>query len=102
MPISDPAIGTQPDPSESVRNGVDPRIDDSVRASTVQIDQGYLHQVHDHSSTNTARNDVEKDQLSKKTSPAQDEVIYLDFEPNDPRNPFNFSTKYVLTITLGH
>jgi hypothetical protein len=100
MSLSGPHADTaQPDARDKVEEGVDPRIDNALRASTVEIDQGYLSQVQRHSSSaNTARGDAEKSQPSASDSLAKDDIIYVDFEPNDPRNPFNFTKKCVCAV----
>jgi hypothetical protein len=80
-------------------NAVDPRIDDSLRATDAEIDEGYLHQLREELtlSVHDRSGDAEKQTISSGLS-KEGNTIYVDFAPNDPRNPFNFSKRCVLTI----
>jgi hypothetical protein len=103
MSASEPSASPQPDTRESVQNGVDPRIDNALRASAADLDQSYLRQLaRPASSSSTARGDAEKSQPSTTDSAVKDEPIYLDFEPGDPRNPLNFSKRSVSVAAGPH
>jgi hypothetical protein len=78
----------------NVSNAVDPRIDDTLRASNAEVDEGYLHQLRDRLPPPiTPHNGTEKS-TSSSSSAQESQVIYLEFEADDPRDPFNFTQRY--------
>jgi hypothetical protein len=74
---------------ENDTNAVDPRVDDeAVRATEEELDESYGRQLRDDITAVSLRTgDVEK------AGAKEDERIYVEFEPDDPRNPFNFSRR---------
>ncbi|KAF8889266.1 MFS general substrate transporter [Infundibulicybe gibba] len=84
-----------------VHEPIDPRIGQLSIANSEELDEGLVHQLgdlilhpkHDHSeSSSTNVGDVEKRM-------ATSEVIYVEFDANDARNPINFSWKKKWVIT---
>jgi hypothetical protein len=79
---------------------VDPRVDDSYRATDREIDEGYLGQMRDDVTVTHGPEDAEKQISSSSDYPTKDETIYVEFEEDDPRNPFNFSRRYVIFLPM--
>jgi hypothetical protein len=86
----------------NVANAVDPRIDDTLRASNAEVDEGYLHQLRDHLPPPLTPHNGNEKSTSSNSSAQESQVIYLEFEADDPRDPFNFTQRYVPTAHDGY
>lgn len=112
----------------SVHEFVDPRISPDERPSDAMLDEGYLHQLSDHSRHHDdRRHKEEKSEKKPEVSTSDgsvDETIYvstslfllrtqlsllnfaapkIEFEEDDPRDPMNFSygRKWAITVTAS-
>jgi hypothetical protein len=76
-------------------NSIDPRVNDAALCATEnEPDESYGSQLRDNLTAASVRiSDIEK------TGTEKDERIYIDFEPNDPQNPFNFSRRCARTAS---
>jgi hypothetical protein len=72
---------------------VDSRVDACTRSTREDMDVNYLHQLReDENMSGHYRSDTEK-QAVPSNLVKEAENIYVDFELDDPRNPFNFTRK---------
>jgi hypothetical protein len=83
-------------PNENDTNVVDPRVgDDNLRATNEHVVGSYSHQLRkDFGTTSVRTRDIERAALKK------DERIYIEFEQDDLRNPFNFSRRCTISLFI--
>jgi hypothetical protein len=80
------------------RPEVDPRVDASTRATNEEVDESYLRQLRDDLTlSGHGRSDTEK-QGAPSNLVKDGENIYVEFEKDDPRNPFNFTRRFARSI----
>ncbi|KAI0630775.1 MFS general substrate transporter [Trametes polyzona] len=87
----------------SVHEVIDPRISPSDRPKDDVLDEGYIRQLGDYVEHKHHR-DHEKGASEKGSSQSDsDEIIYVEFEEDDPRDPMNFSRtrKWLITFTAS-
>ncbi|EIN03913.1 MFS general substrate transporter [Punctularia strigosozonata HHB-11173 SS5] len=97
---------------EDVEEPIDPRISLDSRADTVELDEGYAHQLGPHrhhhhppgyepdekpASEKTKAADDDVDELEK----GEHEVLYVEFDHGDRRDPINWPKprKWIITVT---
>jgi hypothetical protein len=76
-------------------NAVDPRVDDALTATNEEVDEAYLRQLRDDVTACVRPDGEDVEKQERSTLSKESEHSYVDFEPNDPRNPVNFSRRYV-------
>ncbi|KAH8104030.1 MFS general substrate transporter [Cristinia sonorae] len=85
---------------EEVTEPIDPRISPVDRPSQRQLDEPLVRQLSDYVH---AHHNPHKEQTSTSTEkqpPSEDEVLYIEFEKGDPRDPINFTRRRKWAITL--
>lgn len=84
--------------NENDTNVADPRVDGSgLRATEKELDESYARQLRDDLTAVEAR-PSEVEQAGSK----ERDRIYVEFSADDPRNPFNFSRRYVSSDPVHH
>ncbi|TBU30598.1 MFS general substrate transporter [Dichomitus squalens] len=87
----------------SVREAVDPRLSPADRPADATLDEGYLRQLHDHRHSEKHIASGEKEKTDEEYEDSSNEIIYVDFEEGDPRDPANFTyaRKWAITVTAS-
>ncbi|THH29519.1 hypothetical protein EUX98_g4679 [Antrodiella citrinella] len=90
--LADPAESFAIHHADEVTEPIDPRIQSTEKSTSTQLDEPYARQLSDYVHHH-------KEPLPEEKALAE-EVLYIEFEKGDPRDPVNFSRhrKWVITI----